>query len=258
MIQIFNKKRLFFDGAMGTMLQEGFSPVDIYKKYISAGSDIITSNTFGVFDEARVESAMKELKMAIGDSNVLAALDIGPTGQLLEPYGDLEYDECIEIFQKAVNAGTKAGADLILIETMMDINEIKAAVLAAKTSGLPIIATMTFDKNGRTSMGVSLETMVNELENLVVDAIGMNCGFGPELYEELLPKLAELTKLPILVQPNAGLPEIIDGKPHYSMTPRKFAKAMKRMSEYATMLGGCCGTTPDHIKEMIGLCKKLE
>ena len=249
------KQQLFFDGAMGTMLQQGFSEVDIYRQYIEAGADILTSNTFGIFDGNRIKEAIGHMKEARGTGRKFLALDIGPTGQLLEPYGDLTYKECYNMFLTAAEAGAKAGADFILVETMTDLEELKAAVTAAKTTGLPVAATMTFEKSGRTMMGCTLQGMVLLLESLRVDALGMNCGYGPDLYEELLPQLAELTDLPIIVQPNAGLPEIVDGKPHYSMTPEAFAQAMTPMIKYAKLLGGCCGTTPAHIKEMIAICR---
>lgn len=247
--------QLFFDGAMGTMLQKGFTAAEAHQQYIEAGADILTSNTFGIFDARTIEETVGQMKNEIGKSKLIA-FDIGPTGRLLEPYGDLTPEECYEIFLGAAKAGSAAGADLILIETMTDLEELKAAVTAAKTTGLPVVATMTFDKSGRTMMGSTLRDMALLLESLRVDVMGMNCGYGPELYEELLPELAALTNLPILVQPNAGLPELVNGEPYYSMTPEEFGRAMARMSGQAKLLGGCCGTTPAHIKEMVALCRR--
>ena len=249
------KRQLFFDGAMGTMLQQGFSDIDTYRQYIEAGADVLTSNTFGLFDDAQIQKAINNAKTAMGNDRKFIALDIGPTGKLLEPFGDLTYDVCYDMYLRASVAGAKAGADFILVETMTGLDELKAAVSAAKTTGLPIVATMTFDESGRTMMGASLRDMVLLLESIGVDATGMNCGFGPDLYEKLLPELAALTDLPILVQPNAGLPTLVDGKPHYTMAPAEFAKAMARMSKYANLLGGCCGTTPAFIEEMVTLCR---
>ena len=255
------KRNLFFDGAMGTMLQRGFTEEEIYGQYIDAGSDILTANTFGIFDPRAVGEAVVRAKAVAGANGGqrMVALDIGPTGRLLEPYGDMSSEECRTIFLEVSKAGAKAGADLILVETMMDLEEMSLAVAAAKTWGLPVIASMTFDKNGMTSMGVNLKMMALRLEQLEVDAMGMNCGYGPELYMELLPQLVETTGRPIIVQPNAGLPEIVDGKPCYTMTPDAFAKSMAEMAgmvrKNMMLLGGCCGTTPEHIEEMIALCR---
>ena len=261
------KGQLFFDGAMGTMLQNYGMPgntssgtqnieraeivIDIHKQYLDAGADVLTANTFGVYDEKTIALAINHARKAGGK---LVAMDIGPTGQLLEPFGDLTYDECYENFLQASEAGAKAGADLILIETMMDLNELKAAVSAAKTTSLPVIATMSFDQNGKTIMGASPQSMASLLESLGADALGMNCGYGPDLYETLVIELT--TKLPILIQPNAGLPEIVDGKAAYNMSAQAFAQSMAKISTTAKLLGGCCGTTPEHIKEMIAICRQ--
>ena len=285
--QRLKERPLFLDGAMGSMLQlygmdtgqasdiqnliNGRAVVEIHKQYIYAGADILTANTFGAYslhyDNAGeiIKAAVDHIKEALIKTNtgdrILKALDMGPTGRLLEPYGDLTFDNCYDVFLQAAQTGAKSGVDLILIETMTDLQEMKAAVLAAKTTGLPVIASMTFDKNGRTMMGVDLPSMAALLESLEVDVLGMNCGYGPELYEKLLPQLTEHTSLPILVQPNAGLPQVADGKIHYPMTAEDFAKSMAKMACIAQnagnkiILGGCCGTTPDHIKGMIALCR---
>jgi len=271
-------KQMFFDGGMGSMLQRyGMKPgeasdmqnlinseavVRIHREYIEAGADILTANTLGAYSlhydnaDEIIAAGVAHMKTAMGAERKLTALDMGPTGQMLEPYGDFSYEECYGVFLQAAKAGAAAGVDLILIETMIDLTEMKAAVEAAKTTKLPVIATMTFDKNGRTMMGASIPAMVEEMEALGIDVIGMNCGYGPELYAELLPQLAELTKLPILVQPNAGLPELVDGKTVYSMTPKEFAESMVPIAAKANLLGGCCGTTPEHLKEMITLCRR--
>jgi len=260
-------RQLFFDGAMGTMLQNYGMPgntssgtqnverseivIDIHKQYLDAGADVLTANTFGVYDYETIALAISHARKA---GAKLVAMNIGPTGQLIEPFGDLTYDDCYKTFLQASEAGAKAGADLILIETMMDLNELKASVTAAKTTGLPIIATMSFDQNGKTIMGASPQDMVSLLEPLEVDALGMNCGYGPDLYEALLMDLT--TTLPILIQPNAGLPEIVDGNAVYNMSPQAFAQSMAKISTKAKLLGGCCGTTPNHIKEMIAICRQ--
>ena len=280
-IMDFNRK-WFLDGAMGSMLQlyglkpgessdtqnliNGDAVVEVHCKYLEAGADILTANTFGSYSlhhdnaDEIIKAAVKHMQTAIqkcGGEKKLMALDMGPTGHLLEPYGDLTYKDCHETFLQAAQAGASAGVDLILIETMMSLDELKAAVQAAKTTGLPVIASMSFDKSGKTMMGDDIPTMASEMENLGADVVGMNCGYGPELYEELIPQLAACTELPIMVQPNAGLPDMIDGNAHYSMTPDVFAQSMERISRQSAIcvLGGCCGTTPEHIREMIKVCR---
>ena len=272
-------KRMILDGAMGSMLLSyGLNPgersdiqnlingeavVDIHKQYIEAGADMITANTLGAYSliyenyDAIIKEAVKHMQTAIsasGKKNILTALDMGPTGKVLEPFGDLSHEECYDAFIQSARAGCEAGVDLILIETMMDLSELKIAVQAAKTTGLPIIACMSFDKNGRTMMGDDIPKMVIEMENLDVNVIGMNCGYGPDLYVDLLPLLVKKTRLPIIVQPNAGLPVLKDGKPFYNMAPTEFAQQMTKMTG-ASLIGGCCGTTPAHIKEMAVLCR---
>ena len=264
---------LIFDGAMGSMLQGyGLKPGEpsetqntanseavrhIHNLYAEAGADVLTANTFGAFElkyagssDSIIEAAMENLRLGAerAGRSVRAALDIGPTGRLLAPLGDLTFDEAYRNFKRAADCGAAFGADYILIETMTDIYEMKAAVLAAKTTGLPVIATMTFDMHGRSLTGTTPLGMVLLLEALQVDAIGMNCGYGPDLYEKLLPELLEAASLPVLVQPNAGLPEMVNGVAKYSLAPDEFAQSMTRMAAAgAFMLGGCCGTTPAHI-----------
>ncbi|MCL2405436.1 MAG: homocysteine S-methyltransferase family protein [Defluviitaleaceae bacterium] len=269
------KRRIFFDGAMGTELQKrglnqdpailnltsGEVIIDIHRSYLEAGANIITANTFGAYshkyDNAAnmIKAAMDNARAAIAqNSHAWLALDLGPTGLMLEPYGDTTPEECYKIFEEAVQQGTACGADLILIETMMDLAELELAITAAKQTGLPVFATMSFDKNGRTMMGVSLDDMATSLEALGVDAIGMNCGFGPDVYVELAAQLASITKLPIIVQPNAGMPLPAEPDParpgeflpaRYSLSASEFAKAMAAID--AAILGGCCGTSPEHI-----------
>jgi len=272
-IQQLNEGYLFFDGAMGSMLQKyGLKPgegselqnlsnpeavISVHQQYLEAGADIITANTFGAYslryDNADdiIEAAANCLQKAIaGMPGKFAALDLGPTGRLLKPFGDLDFEECHATFQQAAQCGAKAGVDLILIETMTDIYELKTAVLAAKSTGLPVVATMSFDENGRSLMGSDPECMAVLLEALQVDALGMNCGYGPDVFEKLLPMLK--TKLPILLQPNAGLPEMKDGQPFYSLSPEDFAQSVTRMATKGVRLfGGCCGTTPAHIRAMV-------
>jgi len=272
-------RRVFFDGAMGTELQKrglnqdpallnlshGEAIIDIHRAYLAAGADIVTANTFGAYTH-KYDNAADMIKAAMGHGRAAIdgfpgkwlALDLGPTGLMLEPYGDTTPEECYKIFDEAVQQGAACGADLILIETMMDLAELELAVTAAKKTGLPVFATMSFDKNGRTMMGVSLEDMATALEAHGVDAIGMNCGFGPDIYVQLAANLAGVTKLPIIVQPNAGMPLPSEPDParpgeflpaRYSLSANEFAAAMAAID--AAILGGCCGTSPEHIAAII-------
>ena len=266
-------KILLFDGAMGTMLQrygikagelhESYNLLHpeiiekIHKSYIEAGSDIITTNTFGAnalklknykytVDEI-VTQGVKIAKKAAGDKYV--ALDIGPIGQLMQPYGTLSFQKAYELFAEQVIAGAKAGADMILIETMLDLYEAKIAILAAKeNSSLPIICTMTFQDDGRTLTGTDAFTMVNVLQGLNVDALGINCSLGPNEIMPILDDILKYSRIPVIVQPNAGLPEIIDGKTVFSVGPDEFALNCKIMVQNGvSMIGGCCGTNPEFI-----------
>lgn len=265
-------KTIFFDGAMGTELhKQGLTSdpamlnlshpgniIDIHRQYLEAGVDIITANTFGCYSH-KYDNAAKMISAAIshgrkaleGFSGKLLALDLGSTGLMLEPFGETTQEECFSIFEEAVSNGSTC--DLILIETMMDLTELKIAVTAAKKTGLPVYATMTFEKNKRTMMGATIHDMVSLLEDLKVDALGLNCGFGPDIYESFLPIT---TDLPIILQPNAGLPKIKEpgSLPFYDLSPSDFAHTMTKIN--ANFMGGCCGTSPAHIKAMINKVKK--
>ncbi len=281
------KELLFFDGAMGTMLQErgltsGELPevwnaeraeviLDIHRQYLKAGCDIIKANTFGAnpFKMKGTGYTCEELtgkgieiaKRAIAQSGrkAYAALDIGSLGRLLEPLGDLSFEEAYEAFLPMCVAGEQAGADLCLIETMNDTYEIKAAVLAAKEhTNLPIVVTMVFDESGKLLTGADLEAAVAMLEGLKVDALGLNCGFGPDVMQGFLPKLREATSLPIVVNPNAGLPVVVDGKTCFHVGPQEFAGVMKKIArEGISVMGGCCGTTPAHLRALVDACRDL-
>lgn len=281
------KERLFFDGAMGTLLQEkglkaGELPekwnitnediiYNIHKSYIDAGCNILKSNTFGAnslklnTEEFSVEKVVaKSVEIAkkaalTTDNEAYVALDLGPTGKLLKPYGELAFETAYCLYKEQVTAGARAGADLVLIETMGDTYEIKAAVLAAKENcDLPIIVTMIFDQKGKLLTGADIKTAVFILEGLGIDAIGFNCGFGPQQMLRILPKLKKYTSLPIVINPNAGLPECVNGVTEFNVTPDIFAKDMAELaSNGAHILGGCCGTTPKHLKKAIELCKSI-
>lgn len=226
----------------------------VHKAYADAGSDIITANTFGAnrlkYDnvEELVEAGVKLAKK----TGKQVALDLGPTGKLLKPMGDLDFEECVSIYAQVVNAGKK-DADLILIETMGDTYEIKAAMLAAKeNSDLPIFVSMIFDERGRLLTGADVKTALAVVEGLGADAIGFNCGLGPKQMIPLVKELAQYTSTPIMVNPNAGLPESVNGKTVYNVDADEFAALMKEIAEIGVCyLGGCCGTTPEHIRALI-------
>lgn len=272
---------LFFDGAMGTMLQNrgltsGELPemwnithsediYEIHKSYVDAGADIISTNTFGA-NPLKLNGDIKLLDDIISSGisiakranpNGYVALDIGPLGKLLAPYGDLPFDEAYNAFAEVVKSGTKAGADLILIETMSDVYEAKAAVLAAKeNSDLPVVLTFAFNENGRLLTGADVETVAYMFEGLGVDALGFNCGLGPKEMLTLIPKLSESVSIPIVVNPNAGLPVSVNGKTVFNVNPNEFALMQEKVYESgAAILGGCCGTTPEHIRETAKLLK---
>ncbi|MDD3140426.1 MAG: homocysteine S-methyltransferase family protein, partial [Lachnospiraceae bacterium] len=187
-------------------------------------------------------------------------LDVGPTGKLLKPMGDLAFEDAVTTFSEVMSCGEKAGADLIHIETMSDTYEVKAAILAAKEStNLPVFVTMIFDEKGKLLTGGDVASVVAMLEGLRVDALGINCGLGPAQMIPILEELAEYTSLPIIVKPNAGLPKQKDGNTYYDINPNIFANTMKEIvKKGGCIIGGCCGTTPAHIQAMITACKDLE
>ncbi len=277
----FGKEILFFDGGMGTELQKNglrkgelpetlniTSPEivkKVHKSYLEAGCDIISTNTFGAnslkFDNTAeiITKAVEIVKSVIAESGKKAytALDVGPLGKLLKPIGDLDFEDAYNLFKEQMVAGENAGADLILIETMGDLYEIKSAVLAAKeNTRLPVFVSMIFDKNGTLLTGADIKTAVITLEGLGVNAIGMNCGLGPDQMLELLKEMTVYSSTPIFIQPNAGLPISVNGETVYNVTPEEFAeKQLEIVRNGAVALGGCCGTNPSHIKAMIDLCK---
>lgn len=266
----------FFDGSMGTMLQSagleaGELPelwnltnkekvLEIHNAYAQAGSEFITTNTFGA-NRLKFGNADEIIKAGVAlakSTGKRVALDIGPTGKLLKPMGDLDFNDAVDIFAQMINAG-KDGADVVLIETMSDTYEIKAAVLAAKENcNLPVFVTMIFDEKGRLLTGADIKSAVTMLEGLGIDAIGFNCGLGPKQMLALVKEIRRWTELPIIVQPNAGLPESVNGKTVFNVSPEEFAMYMKKCAELGvSYLGGCCGTTPKHIEEMINACKDI-
>lgn len=283
------KEILYFDGGMGTLLQEkGLAPGElpetwnlehpevireIHRRYIEAGSDIVLTNTFGAnalkFHDERcslkeiVESAIDHVKAAIreagDDRRIYTALDVGPTGKLLKPMGDLDFETAYEAFREVMVIAEKAGADLIHIETMSDTYELKAAVLAAKeNTSLPVFATAIFDERRKLLTGADVPSVVALLEGLRVDALGINCGMGPEQMLPVLEEMLRYSSLPVIVKPNAGLPQQRDGRTCYDVVPEEFAHLMKQIAEMgAYVIGGCCGTTPEHIRAMKDACQGL-
>ena len=284
----FRKKRYVLDGGMGTMLQSaGMSPEEtttefglahpeiltqIHKKYIEAGADIVYASTFGTnrfkkkeigectLQEAvriQVQAAVKAKEiMAAQGREVAVAIDLGPLGELLEPMGTLSFEDAYDAFREVIQAGCDL-ADLIVIETMTDLYEVKAAVLAAKeTCDLPVVVTMTFEENGRTFTGVSLEAMALTLEGLGVDAMGINCSLGPVEIFPMAEKLRSLTDLPLVIKPNAGLPDPATGA--YDITCDQFVEKMEDFLKLGIeLIGGCCGTTPEYIEGLAKIAAKF-
>ena len=273
------KDLLIFDGGMGTQLQAagmraGEIPevyniehpeiiADIHKRYLLAGAHFITTNTFGCNPlkmkdsgycycdllKAAIENAKKARDEVNKDAYIV--LDIGPIGQLLEPLGNLTFDEAYEIIASQVIMA-KDDVDAVLLETMTSLYEVKAGILAVKeNSDLPVFVTMTFEQNGRTLTGSDPTTFVNVVEGLGVDALGVNCSLGPQELEPIIHEILETSSTPVMIQPNAGLPVLRDGKTCYDVTSHDYAQAMiQYMNNGVGVVGGCCGTTPEFIQEL--------
>jgi 5-methyltetrahydrofolate--homocysteine methyltransferase len=275
---------LFYDGAMGTMLQarglkSGTRPdvmniispqtvEDVHSLYVEAGSDIICTNTFGanalVLKEAGyspeevIPAAVSAAKRAAGD-RAKVALDIGPVGYLLEPMGDLAQNKAYELFKQQAILGEKSGVDAVAIETMSDLNEMEAAIRAVtENTALPVLATMTFGKNGLTYIGVSPEDFAVMAERLGAAAVGLNCSLAPSEMYETAERIAKSTSLPLIIKPNAGLPDSKTGL--YDIGPVEFAQQMIAFAKIGSnkkIIGGCCGTTPEYIRELKKAFSKL-
>ena len=307
------KKYILLDGGMGTMMQAAGLPlgalpelwnltdpekvIEIQKKYVEAGAEVLYANTFGANAHKLAESGcsvaevvsagigvaraaiaagkadVKNAEWSTGQAGaaktvlpaecqsldkIKVALDVGPIGQLLEPLGTLSFDEAYDMYKEIVVAGEAAGADLLVFETMSDLYEAKAAVLAAKeNTSLPIWVTMTYEKNGRTFTGTTIPSMALTLTGLGVDAIGFNCSLGPRELIGFVKELVQWTDLPIILKPNAGLPDPASGR--YLVTPAGFAKDMAEAAALGvTIFGGCCGTTPAHIEALSKALAKAE
>ncbi len=299
LLEEMKRRRLFFDGGTGSLLQAqglraGELPemwnltrpevlIRLHRDYLEAGADIIKTNTFGAnslkfkglpWDPAEgerrpehccaaevIEAGVKNAREAAKQAGKgFVALDLGPTGKLLEPLGDLPFEQAVELYKEAVRAGRRAGADLILIETMGDSYELKAAVLAAKEEGqgLPVFATVIFDEKGKLLTGGNVESTVALLEGLRVDALGVNCGLGPVQMKGIVEELLRVSSLPVIVNPNAGLPRSENGVTFYDVGAEAFAGVMEEFARNgACILGGCCGTTPEHIQRTAARCREI-
>ncbi len=276
---------VILDGGMGTLLQaRGLMPGelpetwnithpdivrDIHKAYFEAGSNVVSTNTFGAnclkFSECELEQIIKAAfecacaakDSANGEGERFIALDIGPTGKLLAPYGDLDFEDAVAVFAKTVKIGAACGADLIIIETMNDSYETKAALLAAKeNSDLPVIVTNAYGEDGKLMTGASPEAMALMLEGMGADAIGANCSLGPRELKPVMEKLLEYCSVPVVMKPNAGLPKLRGGRTVYDVTPDEFALDVAALVRRGVrVVGGCCGTTPEYIS---ALSKKIK
>lgn len=275
---------ILLDGGMGTLLQEqglkaGEKPerwnithpdvvIGIHKSYFDAGANVVNTNTFGAnslhFDNTELEeiisAAVANAKFARDQSNstheMFVALDIGPTGKLLKPMGDLDFEDAVDCFAKTVRIGVSCGVDLIMIETMNDSYETKAALLAAKeNSDLPVFVSNAYSENGKLMTGASPAAMVAMLECMGADAIGVNCSFGPDKLAPIVREYLKYASIPVLLKPNAGLPQSINGKTVYNILPDEFAQITSSLvKEGVAIAGGCCGTTPQYIK---ALCEHI-
>ncbi|MEA3346248.1 MAG: homocysteine S-methyltransferase family protein [Chloroflexota bacterium] len=268
---------LIFDGAIGTMLQQaglGSGDVaelwnierpetvkEVHRGYKAAGADLFTTNSFqgspislaakGLGDRTfELNFAAARLAREVAGDDVIVAGSMGPTGQFLEPLGTLSYEEVMRAFAQQAEALVEGGVDILLVETMSDLEEAKAAVEGALTTGKPAVSTMAFDLQGRTMMGVSAEQAARELSTTGVVALGANCGDGPEVIRAALEQMHPLLPdSPLIARPNAGLPELVDGVPTWSSGPDDLAAYVPLYLELgARIIGSCCGSTPDHTR----------
>lgn len=272
-IEYMQQNQVLFDGALGTQIQKLNLPLgtlpetinvekqeellSIHKAYVKAGSDVVTTNTFGCsayklkdcqYDqETLIRQAVKIAKEA---KPKFVAFDIGPIGKMMKPLGTMTFDEAYEAFK--IQLSYSEGADLILIETMSDLNEVRAAVLAAKEhTSLPVVATVTFQEDGRTLTGLTPACFVNALEAIGVDGLGVNCSLGPEQLLPIVQQLTDVATVPVLVQANAGLPRVINGQTTFDVTPSEYLKYVNQFIDLGVhMIGGCCGTSPEHISTL--------
>ena len=271
---------VYLDGGMGTLLQaQGLRPgehpenwnithpeviISVHKAYFDAGSNVVSTNTFGAntlkFNDSELENIIKaaiaNARTAAEQSNSknekFVALDIGPSGKLLKPLGDLDFEDAVSLFAKTVKLGVKYGADLIIIETMNDSYETKAALLAAKeNSNLPVLVTNAYGEDGKLMTGATPSAMVAMLEGMGADAIGANCSLGPRQLRGVAEELLEKASVPVILKPNAGLPKVVDGKTVFDVSAKDFSAELKSLiNKGVRVVGGCCGTTPEYIREL--------
>ena len=287
-LQYLKNHILYLDGGMGTLLQErglaaGEMPerwnlsnpdaiVAIHKAYFEAGSNVVNTNTFGAnylkftADEldaiigAAVKNARQAAAESAGEQSKWIALDIGPTGRMLAPYGDLDFEDAVAVFAQTVRLGVKHGVDLVMIETMGDSNETRAALLAAKeNSNLPVFVSCAFGEDGKLMTGADPAAMVAMLEGMGADAIGINCSFGPRKLMGVIEEYLKYASIPVIFKPNAGLPTIKEGRTVYDLSPNDFATDMAdAVSLGVRAVGGCCGTTPEYIAALVETTKDLK
>ena len=280
-LEYLNDNLLYLDGGMGTLLQErGLMPgelperwnlshpdvvTDIHRAYYDAGSNVVSTNTFGAnilkFDKeeleqiisAAVENVKKAQELSSGAQQKYVALDIGPIGKLLKPYGDYDFEDAVSVYAETVRCGVKCGVDLIFIETMNDSYDTKAAVLAAKeNSNLPVFVSNAYSEDGKLMTGATPSAMTAMLEGLGVDAIGANCSLGPAQLRGVVEEYLRVSSLPVLLKPNAGLPRTENGKTVYDVYPDEFSELMAGfIKDGVRIAGGCCGTTPDYIRATV-------
>lgn len=275
------RKITLLDGAVGTTLwaiaeSHGAQKEPVWKyniehpefvgelteKYLEAGSEIILANTFGANGPAVKHSSpysvkevitagVKIAKDVLKDSSVKLCMGVGPLTQILEPYGDLEEDECFAIYEDMIGVGVEAGCDMIMVQTFMDLEMMRIAATVAKRYGLPVFCTMTFEKSGKTMFGNSVQDTVDTLVPLGIDAIGLNCSLGPDLALPIIKEFSEKTDLPIVFKPNAGKPILsADGTTSTPYTAEHFAKEIEPSLEYVSYIGGCCGADATYVKEL--------
>ena len=278
---------LYLDGAMGTLLQAqglksgelperwNITHSDIVKKihldYYNAGSNVVSANTFGAnilkFDETELEeiikAAVENVKSArdesFGMQEKWIALDIGPSGRMLAPYGDFDFEDAVETFAKTVRLGVKYGVDVIFIQTMNDSYETKAALLAAKeNSDLPVFVSNAFGEDGKLMTGADPFAMIAMLEGMGADAIGINCSLGPKALGGVVREYIKYSSTPIILKPNAGLPKSVDGKTVFDVDSIEFSNEIAQfVKEGVGIIGGCCGTTPEYIKKLVDVTKDI-
>ena len=281
--QLLTRPLIYLDGGTGTMLQaRGLKPgerteswtierpedlIRIHQSYIEAGADIVNANTFGVnkfrysgdagysllrLVDAAIANARQAVRRAVREGETLVSLDLGPSGEFMEPFGDLTYEDAYDNFRRLVTVGEQAGADCVSIETMFSCQEAKAALEACRDhSRLPVLVSFSFQENGRLLSGETVADVAKTAESCGAAAVGFNCGFGPVQMKPLVKELLDATKLPVIAKPNAGLPKTVNGETRYTMEPEEFAVVMREIIDMgARLIGGCCGTTPEFIRRL--------